>query len=73
MRAAHIGALADGVFAIAMTLLAFNLTVPHVPTGADPASFLPGAIRDLWPRFVVLRSALWCSVCTGSPIMLSSG
>lgn len=52
MSVSRIETLADGVFAIAMTLLAFNLTVPVI--AADQvASQLPGQIFDLWPAFVV--------------------
>src|SRR2546427_2667753 len=56
MSVARIETLADGVFAIAMTLLAFNLTVPVLDPrlSADQvAAGLPGQIYALGPAFVV--------------------
>ncbi len=53
MSPARIETLADGVFAIAMTLLAFNLTVPEVLPTEDPAVVLPGELVGLLPRFVI--------------------
>lgn len=47
MSTSRIEALADGVFAIVMTLLVFDLRVPEVPV-AD----LPGALVTLWPKFL---------------------
>src|SRR5256886_7408810 len=55
MSVARIETLADGVFAIAMTLLAFNLTVPVLDPrlSADQvAAGLPGQIYALGPAFV---------------------
>ena len=43
---ARVETLADGVFAIAMTILIFNITVP---TLANPAE-LPAKLLSLWPR-----------------------
>jgi len=40
----------DGVFAIAVTLLVFNLKVPEIPEG-DVHRLLPGAIKAMLPRF----------------------
>jgi len=40
----------DGVFAIAVTLLVFNLKVPHIPA-ADVHRQLPGMIREMMPHF----------------------
>ena len=41
----------DGVFAIAITLLVFNLKVPEIPEG-EVHRLLPGAIKAMLPRFV---------------------
>lgn len=40
----------DGVFAIAVTLLVFNLKIPDIPEG-DVHRLLPGAIKAMLPRF----------------------
>ena len=53
MSPARIETLADGVFAIAMTLLAFDLVVPEVAAGPDPASELPGPLFGLSGRFAL--------------------
>src|SRR2546426_4222781 len=53
MSVARIETLADGVFAIAMTLLAFNLTVPEVLPTQDPSVVLPGELVGLLPRFAI--------------------
>ena len=47
MSTHRIEALADGVFAIVMTLLVFDLRVPEVP-----AAELPTALFALWPKFL---------------------
>jgi uncharacterized membrane protein len=47
MGTGRIEALCDGVFAIIMTLLVFDIKLPNVA----PAQ-LPSAIIDLWPSFV---------------------
>lgn len=44
---ARIEALSDGVFAIVMTLLVFDIKVPTVPVEQ-----LPTALVDLWPKFL---------------------
>jgi len=41
----------DGVFAIAVTLLVFNLKVPKIPD-ADVHQLLPGALLDMLSQFV---------------------
>lgn len=39
----------DGVFAIAVTLLVFNLKVPEIPEG-DVHRLLPAAMKAMWPH-----------------------
>jgi len=48
----RIEALCDGVFAIAMTLMIFNVKVPQIPTELAPAK-LANEVYDLWPQFLV--------------------
>jgi uncharacterized membrane protein len=47
MSSTRIEALADGVFAIVMTLLVFDLRLPEVPLEE-----LPAALIALWPKFL---------------------
>ncbi len=47
----RIEALCDGVFAIAMTLMAFSIKVPSIPRDADNAR-LAAVLFELWPQFV---------------------
>src|SRR5215470_18536325 len=42
----------DGVFAVAMTLLVFNLQVPHLPTGAISVAALGSALFKQWPSYL---------------------
>jgi len=51
MEGRRIEALADGVFAIAMTLLVLDLHVPLLPATVSPDQ-LAGALLQSWPRFV---------------------
>ena len=44
-------ALSDGVFAVAITLLAFELTVPAAKT-LGPHRDLASALRDQWPEYL---------------------
>lgn len=46
----RLGALSDGLFAIAMTLLVLEIHVPHVPPGGDGALF--AALEELLPKFL---------------------
>jgi uncharacterized membrane protein len=46
-----IGALSDGLFAIAMTLIVLEIQVPQLPHGSDDQA-LANALLDLGPRFV---------------------
>jgi uncharacterized membrane protein len=50
MPKGRVETLADGVFAIAMTLLAFNLQPPNVPT-IGAASDLQAALLAMLPHF----------------------
>jgi TMEM175 potassium channel family protein len=47
----RIGALSDGLFAIAMTLIVLEIQVPQLPHGSDDQA-LANALLDLGPRFV---------------------
>ena len=47
----RIGALSDGLFAIAMTLIVLEIQVPQLPQGSDDRA-LANALLDLGPRFV---------------------
>jgi TMEM175 potassium channel family protein len=42
----------DGVFAVAITLLVFNLQVPHLPPGAISVSALGSALLKQWPSYL---------------------
>ena len=48
----RIEALSDGVFAIAMTLMIFNIKVPQIPSERVAAE-LTLRLFDLWPQFLV--------------------
>ena len=47
----RIGALSDGLFAIAMTLIVLEIQVPQLPHGSDDRA-LANALLDLGPRFI---------------------
>jgi uncharacterized membrane protein len=47
---ARLISFSDGVFAIAVTLLVFNLKVPHIPAD-EVHALLPGAILGMVPNF----------------------
>ena len=51
MSPARLETLADGIFAIAMTLLVLNVQVPQIPAHLV-GERLPRALFDLWPRFL---------------------
>jgi uncharacterized membrane protein len=42
----------DGVFAVAITLLVFNLQVPHLPAGAISVPALGSALFKQWPSYI---------------------
>jgi len=64
LSASRIEALSDGVFAIAMTLLIFQLKVPELPQGASAAALMRDVLA-LWPQAAcfalsfVTAGALW--------------
>ncbi len=47
----RVEALTDGVFAIAMTLLVFGITIPAVAQDAPAAAFQQ-KLLELWPKFL---------------------
>ena len=47
----------DGVFAVAMTLLVFNLQVPHLPTGAISVPALGSALFAQWPSYLTFMTS----------------
>lgn len=49
LRAGRIESLTDGVFAVAMTLLIFDLKIPKVPQDATLSQFI-AALTALWPQ-----------------------
>jgi len=46
----------DGVFAVAITLLVFNLRVPHLP-GAISGPALGGALFKQWPSYLTFMTS----------------
>ena len=42
----------DGVFAVAITLLVFNLQVPHLPAGATSVTALGRELLKQWPSYL---------------------
>src|SRR5207253_6360658 len=46
----------DGVFAVAITLLVFNLQVPHLPTGAISVPALGSALFKQWPSYLTFMT-----------------
>ena len=48
----------DAVFAIAITLLALDIQVPHIPAGSE-ATLLPGALLGLWPKLFSFLLSFW--------------
>ena len=61
-------ALADGIFAIAMTLLVLDLRIPEATSSGDLAT----GLAALWPRFATFFISSWCSGSTGSPTIRRS-
>ena len=70
----RIGALSDGVFAIAMTLLVLNLRLPDVGSHSDPSVFAAGLVDQL-PRFAswLLSFAILCRLWTVHHDLLADG
>jgi uncharacterized membrane protein len=55
---ARLTSFSDGVFAIAVTLLVFNLKVPEIAK-ADVHSLLPGLIKAMLPHFITYILTFW--------------
>lgn len=51
MNKTRIEALADGIFAIAMTLLVFGISATGIPEGLAPG-LLPAKLLEMWPKVV---------------------
>src|SRR6266516_2391107 len=49
--------LSDGVFAVAITLLVFNLQVPHLPAGAISVPALGSALFAQWPSYLTFMTS----------------
>ena len=49
MRPSRLNTIVDGIFAIAMTLLIFELKVPSLQKGASAAELMQGVLA-LWPQ-----------------------
>jgi uncharacterized membrane protein len=47
----------DGVFAVAITLLVFNLQVPHLPAGAISVTALGSALFKQWPSYLTFMTS----------------
>lgn len=47
----------DGVFAVAITLLVFNLQVPHLPAGAISVLALGSALFKQWPSYLTFMTS----------------
>jgi uncharacterized membrane protein len=47
----------DGVFAVAITLLVFNLQVPRLPAGTISVLALGSALFNLWPSYLTFTTS----------------
>jgi uncharacterized membrane protein len=47
----------DGVFAVAITLLVFNLQVPHLPAGVVSVTALGGELLKQWPSYLTFMTS----------------
>jgi uncharacterized membrane protein len=47
----------DGVFAVAITLLVFNLQVRHLPAGAISVPALGRALLQQWPSYLTFMTS----------------
>ena len=62
----RIEALTDGVFAIVMTLLVLDISIPEIVRSSVQAE-LPGRLLELWPKFYsyvlsfVVLGLMWIS------------
>jgi uncharacterized membrane protein len=53
METGRLETFADGIFAIAATLLVLEITVPHLPEGES----LGNALLDLWPSYLAYATS----------------
>ena len=52
-------AFSDGVFAVAVTLLVFELKVPPIPLGGATSAALGKALLQLWPSYFALVTSFF--------------
>jgi uncharacterized membrane protein len=53
----RIESFSDGVFAVAITLLVFDLQVPHLPAGAISVTALGTALFKQWPSYLTFMTS----------------
>ena len=58
MHSQRVEMLADGIFAIAMTLLVLELRVPSLPPGATPGE-VAHALLQAWPKFAAYAGSFF--------------
>ena len=56
-QTARLESFSDGVFAVAITLLVFNLQVPHLSAGAISVFALGSALLTQWPAYLAFMTS----------------